>query len=480
MEGGAAISLCDADGGRGGSWGEDGYIIAALHTNGSLWRIPSAGGAPTQATERAQGEATHRWPQILPGGKAVLFTAHTATAGFDGASIEVITFADHLAKTLVRGGTFGRYLPTSKGAGHLIYVNGGRLFAIPFDLEALAVRGTSVPVLEDVAYNGANGSAQLDFSKAASAPATLVYRSGTITDSQVTVQWLDSEGKTQPLLAKPGAYSRPRLSPDGQRLVVTIGKESDDLWVYELRRDVMTRLTFGGEQTVDAVWTPDGRFIMFTANGGIAWTRADGGGKPQFLTQSKAPQRPWSISADGRRLAFMQQAHLWTVPVESDDAGLRGGKPEVFLQTPFNERQGFFSPDGRWMAYASDESGTYQVYVRAFPDKGGKWQISNDGGLYPVFSQNGRDLFFRTENNQIMVASYTVKGDSFLADKPRAWSGKRLANLGMVGNYDVAPDGKRVAALIPAEGPEDQQTQNHVIFLQNFSDEVRRLTGGGK
>jgi serine/threonine-protein kinase len=169
------------------------------------------------------------------------------------------------------------------------------------------------------------------------------------------------------------------------------------------------------------------------------------------------------------------------VPLESDGTGLRAGKPEPFLQTPADERHPSFSPDGRWLAYTSDESGTYQVYVRAFPDKGGKWQVSNSGGVFPVWSHNGRELFFRASDNRIMVATYTAKGDAFAADKPRVWSEKRLADFGSNGvlTYDVAADGKRVAALMPAEGPEEQQAQTHVIFLQNFFDEVRRRTAAG-
>ena len=170
---------------------------------------------------------------------------------------------------------------------------------------------------------------------------------------------------------------------------------------------------------------------------------------------------------------------IWTVPVENDGAGLKAGKPEVFLQTPASELYPAFSPDGRWIAYRSNESGTDEVYVRAFPDKGGKWLVSNSGGVVPEWSRNGRELFYRTSDQHIMVVAYTVKGDVFVADKPRLWTEKRLADSppNATQNLDIAPDGKRFVALMPAAAP-DQNAQNHVIFLQNFADEVRRRTGG--
>jgi serine/threonine-protein kinase len=487
VEGGAAVALCVAVNPRGGSWGEDGTIIAALtnniatlfNTGGVLSRIPSAGGAPTPVTELAQGEVTHRWPQILPGGKSVLFTSNTLT-NYDNANIEVMSLADHRRKTLVRGGTFGRYLPGSNGTGYLVYINKGTLFAMPFDPNKLEARGAPSPVLEEVAYSTVNGFGQFDFSR----NGTLVYRSGRAAGGNlVTVQWLDAAGKTEPLLAKPGAWQRPRLSPDGQRLALDDGT---DIWVYEARRDTKTRLTFGGGANIGPVWSPDGRYIAFQGPGGIWWVRSDGAGKPQLLIQNKNPLYPWSFTPDGKRLAYYENNprtayDIWAAAIESDGVGLRAGKPESFLQTSAEERQPAFSPDGRWLAYISDESGAYQVYVRAFPDKGGKWQISNEGARFPVWSGNGHELFFRTQDNRIMVATYAAKADSFVPDKPRVWSDRQLANLGnFVGNYDLAPDGKRIAALIPVETAEAQQTQNHVIFLMNFADELQRKVPVGK
>jgi serine/threonine-protein kinase len=479
LEVGAAITLRDAPNGRGGTWCEDGNIITALDITGGLSRIPSAGGLPTPGPDLQDGEVTHRWPQILPGGKAVLFTSHTSLVGFDRATIEVMSLADHRRKTLVRGGTYGRYLPS----GHLVYVNRGTLFAAPFDVDRLEVRGAPAPVLDQIGYSAGTGSAQLDFSQTG----ILIYRSGEAGGGLPIVAWLDGTGAAQPLLAKPGLYSNPSLSPDGQRLAVDVVEGSGaDIWVYDWQRDTMTRLTFNGSSD-SALWSPNGRYIIFRAVGeGLSVTRSDGAGKPQPLTQSKNNQSAWSLTPDGKRLAFMEQSSgtaydLWTVPLESDNAGLRAGKPKVFMQTPANEAFPSFSPDGQWMAYTSDESGTNQVYVRAFPDKGGKWQISNSGGIWPMWSCNGRELYFETLDNRIMATAYAVKRDSFVADKPRLWSEKQLgtARLGQR-NVHLAPDGKRLIALIAVEEAEEQKPQNHVTFLMNFSDELRRKVPVGK
>jgi len=473
VDGGSAITLCGAANGRGGSWGEDGNIIAALNLGGGLSRIPSAGGPPTQATDLQSGEYSHRWPQILPGGKAVLFTSGKGVA-YNGADIVVMSLADHRRKIVVQDATFGRYLPS----GHLIYMNRGTLFAVPFDVDRLEVHGTPAPVIDQVNYTTVQGSAQFDFAKTG----TAIYRSGEAASTLLTVAWLDGSGNAQPLLAKPGAYNRPNLSPDGQRLALDVTEGSGtDIWVYDWQRDTMTRMTFTGTATA-AVWNPDGRYIVFTAAGeGISVIRSDGSGKPQTLTQSNSVQYPYSFAPDGKRLAFMELGttgyHLWTVPLESDGAGLHAGMPEVFLQTQADERAPSFSPDGRWIAYRSDESGTNQIYVRAFPDKGGKWQISNSGGTLPMWSRKGHELFFETLDNHVMVSAFAVKGDSFVADKARLWSEKQLGNTATVSrNADPAPDGKRIMALLPAETAERQKAQNHVIFLENFFDEVRRRT----
>jgi hypothetical protein len=167
--------------------------------------------------------------------------------------------------------------------------------------------------------------------------------------------------------------------------------------------------------------------------------------------------------------------------LEYDGAGLHAGKPEILLQASANQVDASFSPDGGWLAYSSNESGMYQIYVRAFPDKGGKWQISNGGGVQPMWSHNGHELLFNTPDNRIMAASYTVKGGSFVADKTRVWSDKQIGGpVNSVRNVDLAADGKRIAALMPAEEKEAQQSQSHVVFLENFADELQRKVSVGK
>jgi serine/threonine-protein kinase len=481
VEGGAALTLSQATNGKGGSWGEDGRIIGSLNGQG-LESVSSAGGTAMGVTDLKSGEVAHRWPQILPGGKAVLFSANPNSAtAWDAANIEVMSLQDRRRRTLVRGGTFGRYVAAPEGTGYLTYVNRGTLFAVRFDLEGLEVRGAPSSLLSDVAYSSNFGFATTDFSQTG----TMVYVSGGASGGKLNVQWLDSNGKTQPLSVKPGFYQRPRLSPDGQRLALTVTEGSNqDIWVYEFQRDTLSRLTFGGGANDSPVWSPDGRFIAFLGAGGMFGKRSDGAGKVQVLTQSKAPQYPFSFSPDGR-LAYLELGtpggyDLWTLPLEIDGSGLKPGKPEVFLQTPYEERHPAFSPDGRWIAYSSNESGVFQVYVRAFPDKSSKWQISTNGGVYPVFTRTGQKLFFRTEDNQVMLANYTVQGDSFVADKPRVWSETRLADLGIILNYDVAPDGKRVLALMPSEAQKGERTPSHVTFMVNFADEIRRRLGGNK
>jgi eukaryotic-like serine/threonine-protein kinase len=423
--------------------------------------------------EPASSESYYMFPQILPGGKAVLFENRMPDPDTD--SIEAFSFAERRRKTVVRGVANPYYLPS----GHLIYTNKATLFAIAFDGNKLETRGTAVPILDNVAYIPLTGSADLGFAQSGA----LVYRRGGAADASQVIQLLDATGKKQPLLAKPGAYSEFGISPDGKRLALI---ETRDVWVYDMQRDAMTRLTFGGTSFFP-VWSPDGRYVVFSDNMrlGMYWTRADGASQPQPLTQSQNPQIASSFTPDGQRLAYFENStgkyQIWTLPLEVQDGQLKAGKPEQFLKDQFNDVDPAFLPDGHWLAYISNASGKNEVYVRAFPPpasgQGGQWQISNSGvTAAPRGSRNGRELIYKA-GDQLMVVSYAVNGDSFVAEKPRVWIDK----LGVIAGWDLVPDGKRVAVITPVPGAEAAKPEHEVTILFNFFDELRRrVPVGGK
>ena len=383
MEGGAAVTLCDAPLGHGGSWGDDGNIIAALNQTSVLSRVPSGGGTPVPVTKLNAGEVLHRWPQVLPGSQAVLFTAAAQLSpSYDDANIEVVSLKTGERKTIQRGGFSARYLAdatNSNGTGYLIYLHQTTLFAVPFDPGRLASTGAPAPILEDVSSSRAAGG---DFAFAQNG--TFVYLSGKPAPTGWSISWVDSSGKTQPLHAPPGGYRGPRFSPDGKRLAFAIlGGKGSDIWVKDLDRDTPSRLSFLPGTNDIPVWTPDGKTIVFHSTNpaapGLYGIRSDGSGEAKRLTEGKPEEIPYSFSPDGKRLAIHQAGNggsldIFTMPVEADPGpgglGFRLGKAELFLGTPFVEITPAFSPDGRWLAYASNESGTFEVYVRPFPGPG--------------------------------------------------------------------------------------------------------------
>jgi Tol biopolymer transport system component len=485
VQGGAAVTLCDAPNDRGGSWGDDGTIAFEPDAQVALSKVPSAGGTPQPLTtlDKQTGEVTQRWPQVLPGSKAILFTSNTPRTNYEDADIAVYSMASGKQKTVQRGGYYGRYL----ASGHLVYIHQGTLFAVPFDLKRLEVTGEPAPILEGVGTNS-TGGAQLSFSETGN----LVYVTGGSGGQSISIYWMDHEGKFTPLRETPGNYVNPAFSPDGKRLALEIsdGKRSD-IWVYEWERDTLTRLSFAGEANGYPVWTPDGQRITYSSRekGGVLslwWIRADGSGSPQRLTESKNIEYPRSWRPDGKVLAFTQlnpstNFDIMTLPIEGDEkSGWKPGEPKPFVNSAFAEVQPAFSPDGRWLAYSSNESGDYELYVRPFPGPGGKWQISTGGGGYPKWSRDGKELYYRTLDNKIMVANYTASGDSLRADKPQLWSPGQVADLGP-GNYtfDLHPAGKRFAVL-KTPGTEQAAAVNKVSFIFNYFDEISRKVPPGK
>jgi serine/threonine-protein kinase len=472
IDGGEPVILCNAPAGRGGSWGDDGNIYAALDSQVGLSQVPSEGGRPVPLTELGPDETSHRWPQVLPGGKGVLFTFNTEYGAWEGAKVAVVSPNDRHKKVLLDypGGLYPRYL----SSGHLVYVNNGTMFAVPFDLNRLEVQGSAVR-LEDVANNTIFGFAQFDVSP----NGAMLYRTGR-TSGLSTVQWVNDTGKTEALGIEAATYSFPRLSPDGSRLAVVVRQgASADILIRDLNRGSTTSLTRGLHLTSYLVWSPESRFLVFQSVGGMFWTPTDGAAEPRTLMVSKSLQFPTSFSPDGRRLAFSQlipgeAAEIRIASITNESGSLAFGKAELFLKTRAVNAYPTFSPDGHWLAYADTDSGNYEVYVRAFPDRDIKVPISNAGGAMPIWSPNGRELFYRSEDQRIMIVDYSVKDGTFVAEKPRVWSEKRLNNTGLATNFDIAPDGKRFIGLLPDDSPEPQETKSHFKIATDIFDEIRR------
>jgi len=479
VQGGAAMTLCEVDAGRGAAWGEDGNIILAPTTVVGLVRVPAAGGAPQILTKPQAGENTHRWPQILPGGQVILFTAQSSGSGFDNANIEVMSLKTGQYKVVQRGGYFGRYLPS----GHLVFIHQGTLFGVPFDPARFEVRGMPAPLVEDIAGNSGTAGGQFDFSRSG----TLVYLEGRSDASSSPIVWMDAAGKQETLLASfPAHPITPRFSPDGKRLALAV---ANDVYVYDLARSAPLRLTVnpGGANSYP-VWAPDGKHIVYLGNNALWWARSDGSGQPQQIYPMSAVAA--SFSPDGRLLALHQAGNgtgrdIWILPLDTADPDHpKPGKPELFLATKGNDVEPAFSPDGRWLAYTSSDSGTLQVFVRPFPEGaqgGGQAQVSTTGGRFPIWSRSGKELYYAALDGHIMAVTYTATGRTFEPGKPRQWSDTAI---GLTGNFpplDLAPDGKRFA-VYPTVGASSANAKSdlHVTFLLNFFDEAKRKLAAGK
>jgi len=478
IQGGAPMTLSDTAFSRGGAWGRDDTIVFARSALGGLFRVSAAGGKLEPLTEMNKNERSHRWPFFLPNGKAVLYTS-TVTGG---ANIEAVVLDTGERKLVQTGGTNPRYLST----GHLIFVREGTLFAAPFNPDRLEVTGEPAPVLEGVLTNPNTGVSQYAFSQTG----TLVYLSGTQTGVRSSVVWVDEKGGLTPLVADKGDYEDLRLSPDGKLLAIEINMPGaqDIVWVYDIERGTMSRLTFSAGGSFNPVWTPDGKRVAYasaveSAQPNLFWKRADGVGQAERLTTSENVQLASSWSPDGQVLLFNERdpENTWDIRF------LRVGEPtkeETFLSTPFSEQSAVFSPDGRWVAYESNESGKFQVYVRPFAAPGGdaeargKWQISTQGGLAARWSADGRELFYRS-GERVMAVSVSAEGESFRAGKTRQlFSGTFVNPRSPSQAWDAAPRGQRFVMLQPDTREAVARTNVNIVF--GWAEEVRRLTATSK
>jgi len=468
VSGGAALAIGKAPQPRGASWSSQGMIAFAPTIAQPLQQVAAAGGTPRLPAGPGEGSSGYLWPEFLPGDKAVLFAARVV----DGSGVAVQSIVTGDRRNLIPEGTQPRYALS----GHLVYAQAASLMAVPFDPQRLEVTGTAVPVVEGI-LQSPTGAAQYSISSTGS----LVYVSGTAQSAQGKLVWVSRNGAVQPLAAPAHAYRYPRLSADGRQVAVTIQEQEPQIWLYNLSRDTLTRLTFEGNSNVAPSWTPDGKRIAFESNKdgatNIYWQLADGSGWLERLNTSEYSQVPSSWSADGQLLAFIEINPTTGYDIWVLRMGDRRARP--FLRTPFTEGAPQFSPDGRWLAYTSDESGRLEVYVQPYPGPGGKWQISTDGGTEPVWNRNGRELFYRSGDKMMAVDIATQP--SFVAGKPRMlFQGQYVLNTppSSIPFYDVSADGQRFLMLMPSEQGQAAPTQINVVL--NWFEELKRRVPTGK
>jgi Tol biopolymer transport system component/predicted Ser/Thr protein kinase len=432
--GGVATTIVEGASYLGASWGRDDTIVYSTDPGFELWRVPSAGGAPQRLTTRSPADL-HSWPQLLPGDRSLLYTVWN-NSGFDAARIVVQPLAGGDPRVLVERGSFGRVL-VSRDAAYLVYARPEGLFAAPFDLHTEQLIGAAMPVQDRVLTNMSGGA---HFT--VSADGTLAYVPGVLYENDKTLVWVARDGTTTELPPMPGIGFQYKLSPDGKRIARPnaggTGEANRDLWIDDLTgRTAPIRLTFG-EVTNTPVWTPDGISVIYTAkDGNLFLRRADGAGEPRQLTTGQERKEAGSVTPDGtlvyHQLDPKNGFDLWRLSLTGS------GEPAEVVRTPRNEGAPKTSPDGRLVAYQSNISGRPEVYVASFPSGDNRVRISRDGGLYALWSRDGREVYYRAlpGDREMMAASIEVVNGTPWAGPPVVLFPGPFQGFG-----DVGPDGR--------------------------------------
>jgi serine/threonine-protein kinase len=472
IDGGVPHNLTDFLRPGTASWGPDNSIIFSTIEPGSLSRISAYGGTAEVLTipDKSREEANHRLPHWLPDGKGVLFTIFKDF--FDQEPrVALLDLKTRKWRVLLEDAADARYVPT----GHVIFLRQGTLMAVPFDLQREQLVGPPVAVVSSViqALNaGGVNTAAGQF--AISDAGTLAYAAGSLSpDREDELVWADHKGIIQPITSFKAPFWAPRLSPDGQRIAyVTVGRDWRT-WIYDLRRGAATQLTNEGK-TDFPVWSPDGKRVAFkwwsSGEPNICWQPTDGSSARERLTTSEFHQVPASFSPDGSTLAFVERHPETGWDINLLDLNSRRVTP--LLNSRANEAFPEFSPDGHWLAYVSDESDRDEVYVRPFRALGAKTQVSTAGGAEPLWSRDGKQLFFRS-NCEFWVTEVRTTA-TFSAGKPRLlFKEPNCRYSEPTRNWDVSPDGQHF--LMTKLSDLKAQPVTELILVQDWFEELKRL-----
>jgi len=488
VDGGAPTTICKLESApRGGYWVDDGTIVFATVSQG-LVRVPEGGGQPVQLLPSDSNTlAVQRFPMVLPGAQAVLFTSGIQ----ETSQVEVLDLKTHQRKVLIKGATDAVYTKT----GHLVFAmasnrnaesSTGSLRAVRFDAARLEMTSDQVPVVDEVPIFN---SGVADY--ALSSEGTLVVSSTGVSpssDQRRSLVWVNRRGVEEPLGADEKEYAVARISPDGLRVALDVRDAGNDIGIWDIRRKNLTMLNRDQAQDMSPLWTRDGTRIIWTSTRGggnpnVYWQMADGAGRPERISESVNNQFPTSMTPDGSQLLYFgggpgsNRMDLYVLPLAPGDR-----KPQPLIHTTAMELDAELSPDGRWLAYHANDSGTSHVFVRSYPNVDAfRTQISRTGGTRPAWSRTGRELFYLDENGMLTSVAIQTKGDVFSATPPervlnaRYYAGSTALGLDLRG-YDVAPDGQRFL-MIKEPGPTGSaqpMAQVRMIVTLNWFTELNK------